>query len=110
MVKEFLERGFEVDHSTLNRWILAYVPLIEKRLHRFRKPHCGLVRIDGAGTFSPAIGDAVDGGLLALDPVHYVTKHLQQDIERDRFREKKNMPKFGGFRSFNSAKIIHRPL
>jgi transposase-like protein len=25
----FLERGLGVDHSTLNRWVLAYAPLIE---------------------------------------------------------------------------------
>src|SRR4051812_44668320 len=37
----FLERGLEVDHSTLNRWVLAYAPLIERRLRTFRKPHCG---------------------------------------------------------------------
>ena len=30
----FLERGLEVDHSTLNRWVLAYAPLIESRLRR----------------------------------------------------------------------------
>ena len=42
----FLERGLEVDHSTLNRWVLAYAPLIEKRLRTFRKPHCGSTRID----------------------------------------------------------------
>ncbi len=42
----FLERGFEVDHSTINRWVLTYAPLMEKRLRRFRKPHCGSVRID----------------------------------------------------------------
>ncbi len=42
----FLERGFDVDHSTLNRWVLAYAPLIEKRLRFFRKPHCGSIRID----------------------------------------------------------------
>jgi len=42
----FLERGLEVDHSTLNRWVLAYAPPIEKRLRQFRKPHCGSVRID----------------------------------------------------------------
>lgn len=159
----FLERGFEVDYSTINRWVLAYAPLIERRLRRFRKPHCGSVRIDetyvrikgqwrylyraidkhgnpvdflltakrnlnaakrffrkmlqdapllspgkigidGAGTFPPAIGDAIDGGLLASDPVHYVTKHLQQGIESDHLRVKKNMPKVGGFRSFNSAR------
>jgi IS6 family transposase len=42
----FLERGLEVDHSTLNRWMLAYAPLMEKRLRQFRRPHCGSIRID----------------------------------------------------------------
>ncbi|ERP94959.1 hypothetical protein Q669_31230, partial [Labrenzia sp. C1B10] len=42
----FLEHGFEVDHSTINRWVLTYAPLMEKRLRRFRKPHCDLVRVD----------------------------------------------------------------
>ncbi|GLR60432.1 hypothetical protein GCM10007919_51610 [Rhizobium indigoferae] len=42
----FQERGFEVDHSTINRWVLAYAPMIEKRLRQFRRPHCGSVRID----------------------------------------------------------------
>ncbi len=41
-----LERGFEVDHSTVNRWVLAYAPLIERRLRPFRKPHCGSIRVD----------------------------------------------------------------
>src|ERR687893_2611687 len=41
-----LERGLDVDHSTLNRWVLAYAPLIERRLRFFRKPPCGSVRID----------------------------------------------------------------
>src|SRR5215210_1842833 len=42
----FLERGLEVDHSTLNRWVLAYAPLIERRLRAFRRPHCGSIRVD----------------------------------------------------------------
>src|SRR3712207_8175325 len=33
----FLERGLEVDHSTLNRWVLAYAPLIERQLRCFRR-------------------------------------------------------------------------
>src|SRR5918993_1263395 len=41
-----LERGLDVDHSTLNRWVLAYAPLIERRLRAFRRPHCGSVPID----------------------------------------------------------------
>ena len=31
----FLERGFEVDHSTINRWVLAYAALIEKDCGNF---------------------------------------------------------------------------
>jgi transposase, IS6 family len=42
----FRERDFEVDHSTINRWVLAYALMIEKRLRQFRRPHCGSVRID----------------------------------------------------------------
>lgn len=158
-----LERNFRVDHSTLNRWVLAYAPLIEKRLRPFRKPHCGSIRIDetyvkirgqwrylyraidkhgnpvdflltasrdlaaakrffrkmlrdepllapdrigtdGAKTFPPAIAAASEEGLLRQDPVHRVTKHLQQGIESDHFRVKKNMPKIGGFRSFHTAR------
>ena len=41
-----LERGLEVDHSTLIRWVLAYAPLIERRLRHFRKSHCGSIRVD----------------------------------------------------------------
>ena len=31
-----LERGVEVDHSTINRWVIKYVPLLEEK---FRKKH-----------------------------------------------------------------------
>jgi hypothetical protein len=30
----------------VNRWVLAYAPLIEKRLRAFRKPPCGSIRVD----------------------------------------------------------------
>ena len=42
----FAERGFDVDHATINRWVLAYAPMIEKRLRSFRPPHCGSIRVD----------------------------------------------------------------
>jgi len=38
----FAERGFDVDHATINRWVLAYAPMIEKRLRRFRQPIAAL--------------------------------------------------------------------
>src|SRR3954462_11147158 len=159
----FLERGLEVDHSTVNRWVLAYAPLIERRLRAFRKPHCGSIRIDetyiksrgqwrylsraidkpgtpvdflltakrdgeaakrffrkilkdepllapdrvgtdGAGPYPPAIAAARKDGLLPHDPLHYVTKHLQQGIESDHFRVKRPMPRIGGFQSFHTAR------
>jgi len=28
------ERGFEVDHSTLNRWVIDYTPQLEKAFHK----------------------------------------------------------------------------
>jgi transposase, IS6 family len=158
-----LERGLEVDHSTLNRWVLAYAPLIERRLRAFRKPHCGSVRIDetyirirgqwrylyraidkhgtpvdflltanrdleaakrffrkmledqpllapdrigtdAAGPYPPAIKAARKAGLMPHTPLHYVTKHLQQGIESDHFRVKKNMPRIGSFQSFITAR------
>jgi len=40
----FAERGFDAGHSTINRWVLAYAPGIEKRLRQFRRPHCGSIR------------------------------------------------------------------
>ena len=159
----FLERGLEVDHSTLNRWVLAYAPLIERRLRHFRQPHCGSIRVDetyirirgqwrylyraidkhgeavdflltakrdleaaksffrkmlreepllspdrigtdGAGSYPPAITAARKAGLLARAPLHYVIKHLQQGIESDHFRVKKNMPRIGGFQAFHTAR------
>ena len=42
----FRERGLAVDHATVNRWVLSYAPLIERRLRSFCKPHCGSIRID----------------------------------------------------------------
>lgn len=152
----FKERGFEVDHSSVNRWVLAYAPMIEKRLRQFRRPHCGSIRVDetyvkirgqwrylyraidkhgnpvdflltakrdldaakrffrkmlkdepllspgkigtdGANTFPSTIKTSVEEGLLHPDPVHYVTKHLQQGIESDHFRVKKTCRKSVGF-------------
>ena len=59
---------------------------------------------DGAGTYPDAIAAARREGRLAHDPVHYVTKHLRHGIESDHFWLKKNMPRVGGFQSFNTAR------
>ena len=64
----------------------------------------GKIGTDGANTFPSTTKQSVGKGHLRPDPVHYVTKHLQQRIESDHFRVKKNMPKVGGFRSFHTAR------
>jgi putative transposase len=40
------ERGVEVDHSTLNRWILKYVPRLEKEFAAHKRPVGNSWRLD----------------------------------------------------------------
>src|SRR3984957_16431160 len=40
------ERGAEVDHSTLNRWVLKYVPLLEKQFRARKRPVGSRWRLD----------------------------------------------------------------
>jgi putative transposase len=40
------EHGVEVDHSTLNRWILKYVPLLEKEFATYTRPVGNSWRLD----------------------------------------------------------------
>src|SRR5919204_4726926 len=38
-VEELMEeRGVEVDHSTINRWVIKYTPLLEEAFHRRKRP------------------------------------------------------------------------
>ena len=32
------ERGFEIDHTTLNRWVLHYTPLLAKKAQKYKRP------------------------------------------------------------------------
>jgi putative transposase len=46
-LEEMMEdRGVEVDHSTLNRWILKYVPLFEKGFMAHNRPVSNSWRLD----------------------------------------------------------------
>jgi len=40
------ERGVEVDHSTINRWVLKYAPELDKRVRRHLKPTNDSWRVD----------------------------------------------------------------
>src|SRR5713226_9011610 len=38
-VEELMEeRGVEVDHSTINRWVIKYSPQLEEEFHRRKRP------------------------------------------------------------------------
>lgn len=39
-------RGIDVDHSTLNRWVLKFSPLLEKEFHKRKRRPSGRVRMD----------------------------------------------------------------
>ncbi len=41
-----MERGLQIDHSTLNRWVLQYSPELDKRIRRHLKSAKGSYRID----------------------------------------------------------------
>ena len=46
-IEELLsERGVEVDHSTLNRWVLHFAPLLEEQFHKRKRRPLGRVRLD----------------------------------------------------------------
>ena len=57
----FLERGLAVDHSTLNRWVLAYAPLIERRLRSFRNRIADRFALTRSTSRSAASGDTCIG-------------------------------------------------
>ena len=40
------ERGVEVDHSTLNRWVLKYVPLLDQQFRTRKRPVGSSWRMD----------------------------------------------------------------
>jgi transposase-like protein len=40
------DRGVEVDHTTLFRWVQAYAPEIEKRIRPHLRPSNGSWRVD----------------------------------------------------------------
>jgi len=40
------ERGMEVDHATIQRWVINYAPQLEETFHRYKKPVGSSWRMD----------------------------------------------------------------
>ena len=46
-IEEILaERGINVDHSTLNRWVIRFAPLLEIRARQLKRPVSSSWRMD----------------------------------------------------------------
>jgi putative transposase len=46
-VEELMEeRGVELDHATIHRWVIKYSPLLEEAFHRRKRPVWGSWRLD----------------------------------------------------------------
>ena len=51
-VEELMEeRGVEVDHSTINRWVITYSPQLEEAFHRRKHPVWVSWRMDETARF-----------------------------------------------------------
>jgi putative transposase len=100
------ERGVEVDHSTVNRWVLKYVPLLEQAFHR-RKRSVGVswrldetyVRIKGKWKYLyravDKAGDTVDFRLTAKRDQRAALRFLRKAIGRHGAPEKITIDKSG---------------
>jgi putative transposase len=100
------ERVVEVDHSTVNRWVLKYVPLLEQAFHRRKRP-VGVswrldetyVRIKGKWKYLyravDKAGDTVDFLLTARRDRRAALRFLRKAIGRHGAPEKITIDKSG---------------
>jgi putative transposase len=107
------ERGVEVDHSTLNRWVLKYVPALEKAFLARKRPEGRswrldetYVRVKGAWKYlyraADKAGATVDFLLTARRDRKAALRFLRKAIGRHGVPEKITIDKSGA----NTAAIV----
>ena len=100
------ERGVEVDHSTLNRWVLKYVPLLDEQFRARKRPVGSswrmdetYVRIKGAWKYLyravDKAGATVDFLLTAKRDRKAALRFLRKAIEQNGTPEKITIDKSG---------------
>ena len=108
------ERGVEVDHSTLNRWVLKYVPALEKAFLARKRPvgrswrrDETYVRVKGAGKYLcravDKAGATVDFLLTARRDRKAALRFLRKATGRHGVPEKITIDKSGA----NTAAIVN---
>ncbi len=96
-------RGVEVDHSTINRWVLKYAPELDKRIRPDLRPLNDEVRVDQ--TYIKVKGhdylkaDEQQSETTELRHVLYLNNQVEQV---NRFIKRLTKPGMG-FGSFNTA-------
>jgi putative transposase len=111
------QRGVEVDHSTLDRWVLKYVPLLDKKFHACKRlvgsswrmdETC--VRVKGAWKYLyrtvDKAGDKVDFQLTTTRDRQAALRFLSKAIRHNATPEKMTIDKSGAntaaIESFNT--------
>ena len=101
-----LERGVEVDHSTLNKWVLKFTPEIEKRCRKYKKATGGSWRLDETyikikGQWKYLFravdksGETIDFLLTAKRDTKAANRFLKKAIRNNGEPEKINIDKSG---------------
>ena len=61
------ERGFDIDHATINRWVLHYAPLLERNPVNTN----GLFTVVG-GWMKPILRSKANGGICIVPSINMV--------------------------------------
>ncbi|KAA0997363.1 IS6 family transposase [Paraburkholderia panacisoli] len=100
------ERGFEVDHSSVHRWVIKLVPLFEKAFRKHKRPvgkswrmDETYVKVGGQWKYlyraMPATGNTVDFLLRAHRDKAAARRYFEKAIDRNGTPETVTMDKSG---------------
>src|SRR4051812_6221438 len=106
LVEMMLERGIDVDHSTINRWVLKYTPEIEKRFKKYKRSVGSswrldetYIRIKGEWKYLyravDKAGETIDFLLTAKRDLKAAKRFLKKAIRNNGEPEKINIDKSG---------------
>ncbi len=113
-VEELMEeRGVNVDHSTVNRWVIKYSPQLEEEFHRRKRPvwvswrlDQTYIRVKGKWVYLyravDKLGQTIDFLLTEKRDQKAAKRFLNQAISRHGTPEKINIDKSGA----NAAAIV----
>ncbi|PQK53322.1 DDE-type integrase/transposase/recombinase [Escherichia coli] len=97
------ERGVNVDHSTIYRWVQRYAPEMEKRLRWYWRNPSDLFNTDKAPAYGRALALLKREGRCPSDVEHRQIKYRNNVIECDHGKLKRIIGATLGFKSMKTA-------